>query len=89
MRFPLMVAIDVRHAVPDELPVFVRISGTDYVEGGWDVEQSIQFAKKLKHAEIDLIDCSSGALVQGVKIKVGPGYQVKIANEVKAKAGES
>src|SRR5689334_3451779 len=61
-RFPLHVARAVRAAFPPKLPVFVRISATDWVEGGWDLPQSIQFSRWLREAGIDLIDCSSGGL---------------------------
>lgn len=87
MRFPLMIAKAVREIWPASLPVFVRISATDWAEGGWDLPQSIEFAKKLKETGIDLIDCSSGALIPHVKIPSGPGYQVPFAEAVKKEAG--
>ena len=67
-RFPLEVARVVRDNWPEHLPLFVRISVTDWADGGWDLEQSIQLAKSLKEIGIDLIDCSSGGLKPGVKI---------------------
>ena len=87
MRFPLAVAKGVRKAVPEDLPVFVRISATDWVENGWDIEQSIEFSKRLKEIGIDLIDVSSGGLVPYAKIEIGPGYQVPFASEIRSKAG--
>jgi 2,4-dienoyl-CoA reductase-like NADH-dependent reductase (Old Yellow Enzyme family) len=87
MRFPLAVAAAVRETVPAILPVFVRISATDWVEGGWDVEQSIELCKRLSEIGIDLIDVSSGGLVPDAKIAVGPGYQVPFAEAIRTGAG--
>jgi 2,4-dienoyl-CoA reductase-like NADH-dependent reductase (Old Yellow Enzyme family) len=87
VRFPLRVAGAVREVWPERLPLFVRISATDWAEGGWDLEQSVEFSKMLKAAGVDLVDCSSGGLVPGVKIPVGPGYQVPFAAAVRARAG--
>jgi 2,4-dienoyl-CoA reductase-like NADH-dependent reductase (Old Yellow Enzyme family) len=87
MRLPLRVAGAVRKLVPAELPVFVRISATDWVEGGWDVEQSVVLAARLKEAGIDLIDVSSGGLVPKARISVGKGYQVPFARKIRAEAG--
>lgn len=86
-RFPLRVTESVREVWPERLPLFVRISATDWVEGGWDLEQSIELSKMLKTTGVDLIDCSSGGLVPGVKIPVGPGYQVPFASAVRERAG--
>ncbi|HEV7890364.1 MAG TPA: NADH:flavin oxidoreductase/NADH oxidase [Pyrinomonadaceae bacterium] len=87
VRFPLRVTEAVRKVWPERLPLFARISATDWAEGGWDLEQSIEFSKLLKSAGIDLIDCSSGGLLPGVKIPVGPGYQVPFAAAVRERAG--
>jgi 2,4-dienoyl-CoA reductase-like NADH-dependent reductase (Old Yellow Enzyme family) len=87
MRFPLRVAERVRQAWPDERPLFVRISASDWVEGGWDLEHSIAFAKRLRDLGVDLIDCSSGGAVPGAKIVLGPGYQVPFARTIRAEAG--
>ncbi|MGI8812602.1 MAG: NADH:flavin oxidoreductase/NADH oxidase [Pyrinomonadaceae bacterium] len=87
MRFPLMIAETVRNAVPANLPVFIRISATDWADGGWNLEQSIEFAKRLKQSGIDLIDCSSGGLVPNAKIEIGPGYQVPFADAIRREAG--
>ena len=87
MRLPLRVARAVREVWPAEWPVFVRISATDWVEGGWDLPQSIQLSRALKDVGVDLIDCSSGALVPGAKIPVSPGYQVPFARAIRKEAG--
>jgi 2,4-dienoyl-CoA reductase-like NADH-dependent reductase (Old Yellow Enzyme family) len=87
MRFPLRVAEEVRRAWPEELPLFVRISASDWVDGGWDLAQSIEFAKRLRSLGVDLIDCSSGGAVPGAKIELGPGYQVPFARTIRAEAG--
>lgn len=87
VRFPLRVTEAVREVWPERLPLFVRISATDWAERGWDLEQSIEFSKMLKTAGVDLVDCSSGGLVPGVKIPLGPGYQVPFASAVRERAG--
>jgi 2,4-dienoyl-CoA reductase-like NADH-dependent reductase (Old Yellow Enzyme family) len=86
MRFPLRVAERVRQTWPDDLPLFVRISASDWVQGGWDLAQSIEFARRLRALGIDLIDCSSGGAVPGAKIEIGPGYQVPFARAIRAEA---
>lgn len=86
IRFPLQVARAVRQQVPEALPIFVRISATDWAEGGWDLEQSIRFARRLKEVGCDLIDCSSGGLVPGVRVPVGAGYQVPFAANLRREA---
>ena len=85
MRFPLQVAKAVRQTWPENLPMFVRISATDWVEGGWDLVQSIEFCRQLKQLGVDLIDCSSGGLVADAVIPVKPGFQVPFATEIKNK----
>ena len=87
MRFPLQVAQRVREVWPQDLPVFVRISATDWVEGGWDLNQSVDLCHQLKALGIDLIDCSSGGLVPDALIPAGPGFQVPFAKEVREKVG--
>src|SRR5262249_24277034 len=72
---------------PEELPLFVRISATDWVEGGWDVEPSVELAKRLQEIGVDLIDVSSGGAVPGVRIPVDPGYQVPFARRIRHEAG--
>jgi len=86
-RLPLRVARAVREAWPAHLPVFVRISASDWVEGGWDLEQSIRLAQWLKDAGIDLIDCSSGGLVANARVPAAPGFQVPFAAAIRAQAG--
>jgi 2,4-dienoyl-CoA reductase-like NADH-dependent reductase (Old Yellow Enzyme family) len=87
MRLTLRVAGAVRKRVPAELPVFVRISATDWTDGGWDADQSVVLAGRLKELGIDLIDVSSGGLVPRVRIPVGKGYQVALARKVRDEAG--
>jgi 2,4-dienoyl-CoA reductase-like NADH-dependent reductase (Old Yellow Enzyme family) len=85
-RLPLRIAKTVRDLWPQQWPVFVRISATDWVEGGWDLNQSIQFAKWLKEIGIDLIDCSTGGLILDAKIPAAPGYQTPFAAGVRKEA---
>ena len=87
VRLFVEVTEAVRSVWPESLPLLVRISGTDWVEGGWDIEQSIALARILAPLGVDLIDCSSGGIVPGVKIPVGPGYQVEIARRIRRDAG--
>jgi 2,4-dienoyl-CoA reductase-like NADH-dependent reductase (Old Yellow Enzyme family) len=86
-QFPLKVARAVREAFPAHLPVFARISATDWVEGGWDLPQSIQLARWLKEAGVDLVDCSSGGIVPKVRIPAAPGYQIPFAASIRKEAG--
>ncbi len=86
-RFPLEVAQAVRAAWPDDRPVFMRISSTDWVEGGWNLESSIELARRLKAVGIDLVDCSSGGLVPHAEIPAGPGYQTPAAAAIRRDAG--
>ena len=80
------VVVAVRQVWPTDLPLFVRISATDWVDGGWDVNQSVDLARQLKPLGVDLVDCSSGALVPGVSIPVAPGYQVPFAERIRQEA---
>ena len=86
-RFAMEVTKAVREIVPRNLPLFVRISASDWVEGGWDIEGSVQLSKWLKEAGADLIDCSSGGNVPTAKIPVTPGYQVPFAERIKKETG--
>lgn len=86
MRLPLRIAERVRKLVPVELPVFVRISGTDWADGGWDIDESVILAGRLKELGIDLIDVSSGGLVPKARIPVGKGYQVPLARKIRDEA---
>jgi 2,4-dienoyl-CoA reductase-like NADH-dependent reductase (Old Yellow Enzyme family) len=88
MRLLLEVAERLRGVLPEELPLFVRISATDWAEeGGWDLDQSVELAKRLKEIGVDLIDVSSGGTLARVKIPVGPGYQVPFARRIRHEAG--
>jgi 2,4-dienoyl-CoA reductase-like NADH-dependent reductase (Old Yellow Enzyme family) len=87
MRFPLTVVRAVREAWPQDLPVMVRISASDWKEGGWSLEQSIAFAHELKELGVDMIDVSSGGNAADQKIVLGPGYQVPFAAAVRRDAG--
>lgn len=86
MRLTLHVAEVVRKLVPGDLPVFVRLSATDWVDGGWDVEQSVELAARLKDLGVDLIDVSTGGLVPRARIPVAKGYQVPFARKIRCDA---
>src|SRR5438874_2036865 len=77
----------VRSSWPKELPLFLRVSVTDWIDGGWDIEQSIKLAGQLKRMGVDLIDCSSGGNVAHAQIPVGPGYQTAFAEQIRREAG--
>ena len=68
-------------------PLFVRISASDWTDGGWDIQQSVELARQLKQLGVDLIDCSSGGNVSAAKIPVGPGYQTRFAEQIRREAG--
>ena len=87
MRFPLEVFHAVRQAFPAEKPVWIRISASDWVDGGWDVEQSVAYAKALENIGCAAIHVSSGGLSSEQKIPVKPGYQVHFAKQIKAETG--
>lgn len=87
IRFLYETVAAVRKVWPENLPLFVRISATDWVEGGWDVDQSIYAAQKIAPLEVDLIDCSSGGLDPRQKIPIGIGYQVPFAQQIRDAAG--
>ena len=80
------VVAAVRRVWPERLPLFVRISVTDWTEGGWDVEQSVALARALKPQGVDLIDCSSGGNVMSAKIPMAPGYQAPFAERIRRDA---
>ncbi len=86
IRFLLETIRTVRTVWPDRLPLTVRISGTDWVEGGWIIEDSVELARSLKLEGIDLIDCSSSGAVSDARIPVGAGYQVPISEAVRRDA---
>jgi len=83
----LRVAKAVRDIWPQEHPVFVRISATDWAENGWDLEQSVELCRRLKGIGLDLIDVSSGGLMPNVRIPFGPGYQVNFAAAIRRESG--
>jgi 2,4-dienoyl-CoA reductase-like NADH-dependent reductase (Old Yellow Enzyme family) len=87
IRVTLKVARAIREVWPQRLPLFVRVSATDWKEGGWDLAQTIELARQLKPLGVDLIDTSSGGLVPGVKIPLGPGYQTGFAEAIRKEAG--
>jgi 2,4-dienoyl-CoA reductase-like NADH-dependent reductase (Old Yellow Enzyme family) len=76
----------VRSSWPKELPLFVRISTTDWIDGAWNIDESVKLARQLKPIGVDLIDCSSGGNVPHTEIPVGPGYQVAFAERIRREA---
>ena len=86
-RLPLAVARAVRALWPENWPVFVRISASDWMEGGWDLAQSIRLSRWFKESGIDLVDCSSGGLSPDASIPAAPGYQVPFAAAIRREAG--
>lgn len=80
------ITVAIRKVWPDNLPLFVRLSATDWVDGGWTIDDSVELARLLKPLGVDLIDCSSGGLVPYAKIPVGAGYQVPLASQVRREA---
>jgi len=87
IRLALDVAGAVREVWPADLPLFVRISATDWAEDGWDVAQSVELSRRLKAVGVDLIDVSSGGLTRDQQITIGPGYQVPFAERIRQEAG--
>ena len=87
IRLLVEVVDAVRETWPENLPIYVRISATDWVEGGWDPEQSVQLAKILKEHGVDLVDASSGGLVPNARIPAGPGFQTPFAERIRREAG--
>jgi 2,4-dienoyl-CoA reductase-like NADH-dependent reductase (Old Yellow Enzyme family) len=86
IRLTTQVVRAVREVWPQRLPLFVRVSATDWKEGGWDLVQTIALARELKPLGVDLIDTSSGGTVLGVKIPLGPGYQTAFAEAIRKEA---
>jgi 2,4-dienoyl-CoA reductase-like NADH-dependent reductase (Old Yellow Enzyme family) len=88
VRFLFEVIDTVRSEWPDTQPLFLRISATDWVEGGWDIEVSVKLAQRLRdHGQVDVLDCSSGGIDRRQKISIYPGYQVPLAKEIRARTG--
>jgi 2,4-dienoyl-CoA reductase-like NADH-dependent reductase (Old Yellow Enzyme family) len=86
IRLLLEVVSAIRKSWPERAPLFVRISATDWVEGGWTLDESVELAKHLKNSGVDLVDCSSGGNVPPAKIPVGPGYQTPFAERIRREA---
>jgi 2,4-dienoyl-CoA reductase-like NADH-dependent reductase (Old Yellow Enzyme family) len=86
IRFVIETARDVRSVWPDSLPLAIRLSCTDWVDGGWTLDESIELARRLKSEGVDLIDCSSGGGAPHAKVPVAPGYQVEFANAIRRDA---
>jgi len=87
MRFPLEVVRAVREVWPERYPLFVRLSATDWVDEGWNIDQSVAFAAALKDLGVDLIDCSSGGVSHRQRVPVAPGYQVPFAERIRREVG--
>ena len=87
MRYPLEVFDAVRAVVPEHKPVGIKVSATDWVEGGWDLDQTIEFAGELKKRGVDWIDVSSAGVSPLQKIPLSPGYQVPFAKSIKEATG--
>ena len=86
IRFLLEIIDEVRSAIPDSLPLFLRISASDWLEGGWTIDDSVALAKIAKVRGVDLIDVSSGGTSSGAPVPVGPGYQVPFADQIRNQA---
>jgi len=87
IRFALELVEAVRRGWPEDRPLFMRISATDWIEGGWTLDDSVALALRLRDSGVDLIDCSSGGNVVDAKIQLGPGYQVPFAERIRREAG--
>ena len=87
IRILLEIIEAVRSVWPDNYPLLVRISSTDWVEGGWTIEDSVELAKVLLTSGVDLVDCSSGGTVPHAKIPAAPGYQVEFAEQIRKASG--
>jgi 2,4-dienoyl-CoA reductase-like NADH-dependent reductase (Old Yellow Enzyme family) len=87
IRLPHEVIAGIKEVWPEDLPLMVRISATDWVAGGWTDDDSVALARALLPAGVDLMDCSSGANVSGVRIPVGPLYQARFAERIKKETG--
>jgi 2,4-dienoyl-CoA reductase-like NADH-dependent reductase (Old Yellow Enzyme family) len=86
IRLAMQVTEAVRAAWPADLPLFMRISATDWAEGGWDIAESVELARRVRKVGVDLIDCSSGGAVLHQKIPLTPGYQVPFAERIRKEA---
>jgi len=87
IRLLCRVTEGIRKNIPGDHPLFVRISCTDWADGGWNIAESVALVRKLKDLGVDLVDCSSGGIIPGVKIPLGPGYQVPFAETIRKETG--
>ena len=87
LRLCLNIVDAVRSVWPDDQPVFVRISSTDWTTGGWDIDEAVELCRRLKDRGVDLVDCSSGGNVATATVPIGPGYQVPFAERIRREAG--
>ncbi len=87
IRFVLETIDAVRGVWPDQLPLFLRVSATDWAEGGWHLDECVELSRIAGERGVDLVDCSTGGNVSGVRIPTGPGYQVPFSERVKRQAG--
>jgi len=87
VRFLLETARAVRAALPEDVPLLVRLSCTDWAEGGWTLDDAVEVSRRLAQAGVDLIDCSSGGATRKAEIPVGPNYQVPLAERIRREAG--
>jgi 2,4-dienoyl-CoA reductase-like NADH-dependent reductase (Old Yellow Enzyme family) len=86
MRFLIDIVDAIRANIPEDMPLLVRISATDWAAGGWDLDQSVETAKVLKTHGVDLVDVSTGGIISGVTIPAQPNYQVPFSHEIRDKA---
>ena len=86
IRLPIEIVEAVRSVLPDGVPLWVRISASDWAKGGWDIDQSVALSQKLSAVGVDVVDCSSGGLVPSAKIPVGPGYQTGFSDRIRHEA---
>jgi 2,4-dienoyl-CoA reductase-like NADH-dependent reductase (Old Yellow Enzyme family) len=87
MRFVLQLIDAVRTVWPERFPLFLRISATDWMEGGWNMDEAVELARSVRTRGVDLVDCSSGGNIAGAHIPVEPGYQVPFAARIRREAG--
>lgn len=86
-RFAVEIAERVRQVMPEDVPLFARISSSDWIDGGWNIEDSVYLSHRLKEAGVDLIDCSSGGNAPKATIPTGPGYQIPFSERIKMEVG--
>jgi 2,4-dienoyl-CoA reductase-like NADH-dependent reductase (Old Yellow Enzyme family) len=86
IRFATEVVKAVRRVIPESMPLFLRISASDWADGGWTLDESVKLSQCVKTLGVDLIDCSSGGMVPHAKIELGPGYQTPFAERIRREA---